>query len=291
VLVERWFVYVHDLGTVGVGAANRQTDIPLHLETDAGFVLRGRSFAVLQESESERGAGVSFSAVRSLATRFTGPDYNYRAKDLIPASFEPHPLATDGPFPYPVYPDIFYPAGSTINIDIQNNGASAAHFYALYHGVKLYGDGELAYTYPSACRMLDFSYTIPVPGLTVSESRTDQMKFIQHDADYVIRGAYVCAAQQPGQSTQGTFTNLFVTVKDHFQRAYSNAPVPINSIFDSASSVDPFRNAVPGLVVPEIYLPAKDWINMDFVRVDGAITGAHTVDLQVIFRGSKVYRA
>ncbi len=284
-MVERWFVYIHDLGTLGTGAQNRLTDIPLRIDTDAPFVLRGRSFAVLQTNT------VSFSAVRSLATRFTGPDYNYKAKDLIPASFDPAPLATNGPLPGSVYPDVFYPAGATINLDIQNNGADAAHFYALYHGVKLYGDAEPAYTYPAVCRVEDFRYTLNVPALTVSESRANQIKIIQHDADYVIRAAYCCATQQPGQETQGTFTNLFVTVSDHYMRPFSNLPVPVNSIFGSASVVAPFRNAVPGLIVPEWYLLANDWLNMDFVRIDGAITGAHTVDVQVGFVGSKVYRA
>jgi multisubunit Na+/H+ antiporter MnhC subunit len=174
--------------------------------------LRARSFAVLQTN------AVSFSAVQSVSSRFRDPNYGYRAVDLVPASFDPSPLATDGPLPYPVYPNLIYPPGSSINTDFQNNGEVAAHFYILYHGVKLFGQAEQAYTYPAACRMMDFTYTLSIPSLAVGETRTDNIKTIRQDADFALDSAYVCTKQQPGQAAQGNFTNLFVQVLDHLHR-------------------------------------------------------------------------
>ena len=286
-MVERWQVYVHDLGTVATGAAGRLTDVPLQLDMDAAFVLRARSFAVLQTTGE---TAVSFSAVQSVSSRFRDPNYGYRSVDLIPSSFDPSPLATDGPVPYPVYPNLIYPPGSSINTDFQNNGAHAAHFYIVYHGVKLFGTAEQAYTYPPACRMMDFSYTLSIPNLAVGETRTDNIKTIRQDADFALGAAYVCTKQQPGQAAQGSFTNLFVKVLDHHRREFSNDWVPCNSIFGNAAVVSPFRNAIPGLIVPEWYIPANDWFELQFKRVDAAISGAHTVDLQCVFRGRKVYR-
>lgn len=284
-MVERWFVYVHDLGVVSPGAANRLVDVPFQLQMDAPFVLRARSFAVLQTDT------VNFSAVQTVSSRFRDANYGYRADDLIPSAFDPSPLATDGPVPYPVCPGLEYPPGSSINTDFQNNGSAAAHFYILYHGVKRFGDAEQVYSYPAACRMLDFSYVLPVTGLLVGETRQNAIKTIRQDADYALRGGYLTTTQVVGQEIQGHFTNLFVKVYDHHLRSFSNDWVPANSIFGNAQVLTPFRNAIPGLVAPEWYLPANDWLVMDFKRVDAAITGAHTVDIAVQFRGSKVYRA
>ena len=284
-MVERWFTYVHDLGTVATGQGNRLTDVPLQLDMDAPFILRGRSFAVLKTNT------VTFaSAVQNVSSRFRGPNYDYRSTDLVPSSFDPSPLATEGPYAYPVYPELIYPPGSSLNTDFQNNGGASAHFYILYHGVKLFGPGEQTYTYPGSCSMMDFSYVKAVDALGVSEERKNNLKFIRQDADFAWSGAYVAAKQQPGQAAQGTFTNLFVKVLDHHMRAYSNAYVPVNAIFGNAQANVPFRNGTPGLLTPEIYLPANGWLQFDFQRQDGAITGAHSVDIQVVMRGRKVMR-
>lgn len=279
---ERWQVYVHNIGSVAAG--DTITGIPFQTDLDAPFILRGRTFTIGNPT------GVLPNAI--FTSRFADSVGNYRSTELIPSNFD----TGVGPAPQPVYPQIFYPAGSQITTDVSNVGTQPGNLTVLYFGVKLWGDDAAWPTYPDKCSQFDFSYTLYVPNVTPTFSQTNIIKAIAGDADYVIRGGYFGPTQQAGSAFPPQyFTNLTMVFKDFNQQAFMNAGVDVKWLFPGAVNglnTGQFNNAIPGLVVPEIYLRANQQFLIDIVRSDGAVTSpgvAVTQDCQLVLRGSKVY--
>jgi hypothetical protein len=208
----------------------------------------------------------------------------------------------------PVYPQIFYPAASTMTIDVLNAGAATLTNLTLYfRGVKLFLWGiNPSYTYPPKCAMLDFKYPIAAPStvnpygsvqnLGVTDQRLLQTWQNQPDSGFVVR------ALQAGPSYAPFGLEVFITLRDENRKAFSNAPVHFellcgpsggNYQTGAAGSIGAIGtgNSAPGILYPEIYVPPMHLLYYDIERDDGSFGGTATIpNFPITLIGSKVYQ-
>jgi hypothetical protein len=222
--------------------------------------------------------------------------------------------------PIPVYPQVVYPRGATLWVDIKNDGASALTNLTLYwRGVKLFAPGAVrSYQYPDT--MSGFPFTYPqgqyrdTDGLTlvrdvlVIQGPMRNTFKAQGDADFVIRAAL---AGQPFPIPAPIYLNdplpvneIFITLRDEDEKPYSNDAVHIDTMFgnsamwtaypwlSNAAHVAPVGGGPnsPGLFYPEIYVPKNHLFYFDISRDDSSYAGAVPFDLPVQFIGQKVFQ-
>jgi hypothetical protein len=226
--------------------------------------------------------------------------------------------------PYPtrgavIYPQYVYPTGSQIVVEIGNLGREPiTNARLMFFGSKLFRDGAFqSPTYPAKFSTLPFCYPTDVlqVGLATSPTapatRRDLQLRIFRDADFAYRYG-VCDPFTLGQdggpvppgvfgTTQPSYNELYVQVRDEARKAYSNEPIHINDWFpqglpptNSGTPLSPAGQdqqgvgpTFPGLVVPEIYIERDHSIYFDLYRFD--LTG-FPVDLHFRFQGAKVFQ-
>lgn len=297
-MVERHQDYQLTIPTLPVGGL---TNVPLQLDTDAPFALR-----------LVRSRNLVVDGVPQL-WRFQTPRRQYQSStfrtDYVFSSslgFLPGRGVT-------IYPQMIFPVGSSIVVDIQNTtGAPITNAKLLFRGSKLFRDGAIAApTYPARIAPLPFIYqtivqNVPLTGPPI----TDNQLRVKNDADFVFRYG-VCDAfhlsvdGQRGASPFGAippqFTDVFVTLKDESRKAYSNEPIHVNDLFGSGSpnsfgtptDNDPTVAWFPGLYTPEIYVPRDHSLYFDVFRNEGpGANGGNTpCDLWFRFCGMKAFTA
>lgn len=297
-MIERWQIYAVPLGVITPGAA--PVRVPFHLDNDAPFILRGRSIGVVETAIVN-----SPAYVRQLWTRFNTPAEYWNANDVVPSYVDMGPAGGAGA-PAPWYSEQPYPAGHILQTDVYNDGVAdgtnpvTATMY--YHGVKLYPDGVYAPTYPATCNPKAYAKTAPRfgdPALTLATvaNITDYEVRVSGDADYVFRGGMLGWTQVAGDADTVGFRNLTCVVKNRDRRAFMNAPCHVYHVFGipGAQGTPTTKNPIagsfmPGLFVPEIYVNKREYIYLDFTRADGGL-GLNSVNIQMVFSGSKVYPA
>jgi hypothetical protein len=280
-VIERHQDYITPLVTVPPGGV---LQVPLQLDTDAPFALR------LVRS---RGIGLN-------GWRFTNPrqayQSNYLRTDWI-VPVQPDTIA------YPsrgsvIYPEMVYAPGSTILYDIGNATDSPITGQLLFRGSKLYKDGSLwVPTYPERMSPFPAIYQVVVPSVGLTSTILNNQLQIKNDADFV----FMCGACDPFTLTPDAsadafqFSNVYVQLRDEQKKAYSNAPIHVNDLFGQGLPV-PFQTGsndddqvlfTPGLMTPEIYLPARHNFYFDVYRSD---TSGASVDLYFRFIGLKVFQ-
>lgn len=290
-MIERHQDYMIRIPSVPAGGI---TDFPLQLDTDAPFALR------LVKS---RNIGLS-------GWRFQTPRRQYQSSQLRTDLYS---VLNSGVFPsrgVVIYPQIIYPIGSQIVVDIGNNtGSPILNAILLFRGSKLFQDGAIAApTYPSKLAGLPFTYETVVPGVPVSGSPIfDNQLQVIHDADFVYR----CGLCDPftlvvdGQPTSFAsvttpqFSEVYVQLKDESRKFYSNIPIHVNDLF---GQITPFSTGAggndervdfhPGLITPEIYIPRDHSLYFDVYRNDDPTNPAVNmpVDLRFRFVGQKVFQ-
>ncbi len=308
---ERHHDYVlgpnQDSRLASVAAGATVSKVKLTLDPDAPFALRGR--AVRQKYSSTLTQG----GLAGIQTQWCGPGEDYRmstfparfaqASNFIPERLQMANFGQAGN-PGPVFPQIVYPANGVIQIDVFNAGASAVTNLTFYwRGVKLFPWGAVpAYTYPKKMASLSFSYPILVSQLGVSETRLNQVFTVKPDADFVIRAGQATAPFQTGD-TPRTLAEVAITLRDFNKKPYSNDFVPLDILFGAGSwpstipigpsttVIAPFGTgpSQPGLIYPEIYLPANHQLIYDLQRTDGASGANQAEDLFINLIGSKVF--
>jgi len=225
-----------------------------------------------------------------------------------------------------VRPWLPYPAQSVINVDVFNASTTTAltGLQLYFVGCKQFPPGQPFTTYPDKCSLLDFTQSHysrdPVTGqngvlgglLGVNDERLLVPINVPSDADFVLRsgqagidGTYYPATSYGSVTPVPFYSEVFVTLRDQKLKAYSNAPVHIDWLFGNslrAPGIDlnwagyPNQEAFlvgnfhPGLIVPEIYIPANEALYYDVHRNDSAYAGAVPINLNIAFRGSKVFR-
>ena len=283
-MIERHQDYQITIASVPVGGVVK---VPLKLDTDAPFALR------LVRS---RNIGLN-------GWRFEDPQGKYQSTQLRTDWITPVSPGV-GPFPSRgsiIYPEMIYPPGATIQIDIGNTGEGPiTNATLLFRGSKLFtGDTQWAPTYPPVMGILPSIYQVIVPQVGLTEMRLNQSLVIKNNADFVYR-AGVCdeftVAVSGGPTptpSQFQFTNLFVQLRDEQQKAYSNQPIHVNDLFGQGLPT-PFGSGsnddqvlfTPGLITPEIYIPRRHSLYFDVIRND--VSGV-PVDLYFRFIGMGVF--
>jgi hypothetical protein len=282
-MIERHQDYILPLPPIPVGGL---TDLPLKLDSDAPFLLR------LVRS---RGIGLS-------GWRFQTPNRAWQSSqlrtDLIPqapGALLPNPQPSRGSI---IYPQMLYPIGATIVIEIGNTtNATITGAFLLFRGSKLFPDGAVASaTYPAKLSALPDTYPVDVTVPAVGIVRDNQLK-IKSDADFVYRFGVAdpfTLGVDGGAYNPFTFTNCFVRLRDEYYKGFSNDWVHINDLFGQGQP-SPFQTStspdddvlfLPGLLTPEIYIPRDHSIYFDVMRND---VGSGPINLKFRFQGAKVF--
>lgn len=180
----------------------------------------------------------------------------------------------------------------------------------LFRGSKLFRDGAISEAaYPARFAPFPGMLNVPVVGLAASGSASlfgvaaaqslgNQLS-IGNDADFVVQYAAcdpftVLVDGGPVSAGSGTFTNVYVQMRDESGKTYSNVPIHVNDLMgqgipspSGAGAQDDSILFFPGLFTPEIYIPRRHVLYFDVYRFDDPSAGP--VDLQFRFAGTKVF--
>lgn len=289
-MIERHQDYILTVPSVPVGGIQQ---VPLQLDTDAPFALR------LVRSRNIEATNTSVIN----GWRFTNPRQAYQSSALRTEQIVP---VIPGNALYPsrgavIWEEMVYPPGAVILVDIGNQtGSPLTNAQLLFRGSKLYKDGSLwVPTYPERMSPFPAVYQVVVPNVGLTSTILNNQLQVKHDADFVYRcgacDAFTLNANPEASAFQ--FTNVYVQLRDEQKKAYSNAPIHVNDLFGQGlptplqTLTPPYNDDqvlfTPGLVTPEIYLPARHNFYFDVYRND---TSGATVDLYFRFIGMKVFQ-
>lgn len=292
----RHYDYKLVIGTLAAGKS--RTAVPLNLETDSSFILRGR---MVHYRSSVAQLPGQMTNLANYWDRYTGPDLEYLSQSVTRFSYECPTMGQMGS-PLPVRPPVIYPPGGVILVDVYNSGAvDLPGLTLIFRGQKIFQPGVLhGATYPERMQTIPYTYMSAALALGVSESRSNLIRNVLGDADFVVRslsiGSCNPTAGQPSQYYQ-----ILITLRDSDGRAYSNLPVHVDAAYGACGSLPaggsgadlPGNVAVgpwhPSLITPEIYVRRNDFLYYDLVRNDAFVGGLGNVDLQLAFNGAKVY--
>lgn len=302
-LQQRHFDYVigpnQDSRLASVAAGATLESINLALDTDAPFVLRQRAVRiayVVANPPTQQG-------LQFLKMKYTGPMNDFKQQKEVNVASEMAYFGQVGAFK-PEYPNVQYPAGGVLTVQLANTGASAlTNVYLFFRGVKLYPWGTVpAYSYPKNFKGLgNFSYPQAVTALDVTEYRDNQIFTVKPDADFVLRGGQATAPFNVGGTRQ--FSEVFMMLRDWNNKPYSNDFIPLDILFGSGgwpasypigptpTYITPF-GAGPGLMglfYPEIYVPANHQLTYVLKRSDGVSGTNQAESFTINLIGQKVY--
>jgi hypothetical protein len=297
--------YLLQVGTLIPGQIVTAT---LALDTDAGFVLRGRALHVTPSAEFP-----NQTLLANYFDRFSGPDSEYNAQQPLRFQNENRDFGQFAQF-LPVRQPIFYPPGGVIEVQCVNRGAvNMTGVEVYFRGSKMYRPGIL----PCAVMPQGKVSTLPfilsklnAQVLVQSMALNNQVQ-AQSDSDFILRAINAGSwglADQSGGNNQPQYFDLYIQLKDELGKVYSNLPVHLDTCFGSLGSIlspmtflpqpvpgryGPYH---PGLLLPEIYLAANHVLYYDLYRNDGPLAGIYApgtlqpADVRLAFHGMKVFR-
>jgi hypothetical protein len=283
--IERHHDYVLSVGTVAASQIINPSILTLDL--DAPFVLRSRAAHMTYD------AVLGQELLQNLLTKYTDKDQGWLQQDYIPLGVEMRAWGLGGS-PAPVVPAVYYPQAGTIFTAIQNMSATTpipgVELY--FRGVKRFAPGSRP-TYPAKCSLLPYTYHMMIRNVPVNGGLNLNNLTIAGDADFAIQGIQFSWPQIPAVTPQ----NVWLTLRDDKQKAYSNAPVALDVIAGSTlipnhagiNNSDQIGAWHPALIFPEIYLPASGFMYVDVLRNDAAVVNAAAQHLALDFIGVKVF--
>jgi Putative Ig domain len=301
-VTERHQDYTLIIPTIPPGESAIQ--IPLQLDLDAPFLLRGRGIRVTPPSTSR-----TQSQILTTRFRYTNAAGDYLAQQAVNTPQDFWGAYGQGGNYRPVWPQQPYPPGGVISVDVYNDGAATMNnVQVIFRGVKLFRKGSIsAPTYPSPCLAREFTYQTgkgsPTDGqivLTTTETLRQLPLTILADADFVLRagqaGCWTSSGDDGGTYSDFGYTELYVQLFDSDLKPYSNIPIHIDWLLGNAgtglASFTALGSAAPGVLFPEIYLPKSTEMYFDLIRNDAAyvaITDALPVRLSMAWIGSKIF--
>ncbi len=314
--VERFQIYVLNVGNLAAGAI-ATPDLPLPLDSDAPFVLRGRG------GRCQNDPRFSQAGMDSLLVQFRDASNNYVTDYPVPWYLE-CPTGGYGGQWKPTYPELVYPPQGQLLTTVKNTGPNAVdltNVQLYYVGTKRYPPSTPWLSYPPKCSVKDYVYSywsksqvnpsLPFQNalLAPTASLREIPISIQTDADFVLRSMQ--AGIYGSQPNPYFYMELFMLLMDWEKKPYMNAPVHIDwlcgggskpavatqgntylpnnteSIFQSlpglTSGIIPGQTPLsgnwhPGLVYPEIYTPANQNFYFSLFRNDAGYAAAYAPD-------------
>ena len=295
---ERQQDYVLEVATLTAGGP--PVTVPLVLDLDAPFVLRSK--AVLPKPVTVGILHQAHYALSNLLMSYTGPNDSYVSTARVPVGLESAYYGSMGN-PVPVFPQMVYPAGGVIHVELENQGAlDITDLRVVFRGVKLLPWGvDAAYTYPAQNGgIVPYSYRLTFKALGGTEIRRNVPFIVNADGDFVWRS---------GQA--GTYLwngiDVHLVIRDSEGKAYSNHGVPVNVLFGTQTITGGYLGRLtapmfacgttypgvpgfmcgasnPGLLYPEIYIPRNQAMYFDISRKDGGAA----IDFPLVLTGAKV---
>lgn len=296
--IKRWFIYVTPLGQTLPGNSGI-IDVVLQTNLDAPFVLKARA---IRQQFRPSGAG----SLSNVQIEVADADNKFIQNDLCPFFLETTYggalTPSFGQFPNGVYnpTPIVYPAGSTIWAKVQNLDTNPINnFQMFYLGYQMFRCGQVPdLTYPPKAELNRYAYVLgtfanPVTLPAQMSAPLANVKMnINSDADFVARTLRAFYPTNPGSGATYP-SEVFVRLRDWNEKAFSNDLVHQSVFFGLASLVNGLPIARPGLLTPEVWMPANQYIYMDFLRQDGYLVGfgdtVQSENITISFGGSKVY--
>jgi hypothetical protein len=266
---ERFHIFTLPIATIPAGETVQ--GIVGRLDFDGPYVVR--SWSAFRAN-----GGVALGDDKVLV-RVQGPSGAYLHTDFTPLS-RVAPGSTSSQWT-PVYPELVYPAGGAVIVDVQNSlGVPLTGLVLMARGVKLFPDSmEIpgASAYPE--RFASTPFDLPRwHSLAVTGQLSSVALNAPPDAAVVIRSISIQNSSRT-TATPAAFTNLFIRLRDANYKAYSNDWVRYQYLCDS----DPSE---PRAIFPQIYLPPSGVMYYDLLRADAPGAAA---DFCMTFKGSKVF--
>ena len=167
-------------------------------------------------------------------------------------------------------------------------------------GVNLYPWGTLKTSnYPAEFRAIPWVQPFVATALNAPDLRTNLPYRAKADGDFVIRAGQAGQVGFMGGADGGFVpgvlaptTEISVVIKDYDGHAYMNDFIDINvlfgmSIFQATGFGFGTGPGNPGLIYPEIYLPANQLLLIDVQQSAAGLAG---VDLILNFMGAKIFK-
>lgn len=296
-MIERFQIYQLSIPSLPAGGLEQ---IPLQLDSDAPFALRLVKSRNLGES--------GFPAV---GWRFRTPRDQYQSPDYRIDWWSDGQGDTNPGRGVVIYPQLIYPANSSILVDVQNQtGAALPNVRLMFKGSKLFPDGSRPLkTYPRRFSMLPYQYPVTVAGIPVTGNSTvvpglncsatlNNILDISSDSDFVYRygvcDPFALAIDGGVNPPPQNYTEVYIQLRDEARKPYSNEPIHINEWFGqqqpSGNNVEDLPvDFFPGLMTPEIYLLKEEALYIDIYRDDSAFVNQFPVQLNFRFGGCKVF--
>lgn len=302
-MIERHHDYILTIPSLAAG--KNMLNVPLPLDNDAPFLVRGRGLHISPPAATRTQADV-----RLCRFRYRNAAGEYLAQHPIqtPADFW-NCFGQNGLY-RAVRAQQPYPPGGSILVDFYNDSPDTlTNLQVIFRGVKLFRDGAVpAHAYPNPCKAMDFTYQCgkgtPTDGPLVLATTSQLYQIplqIQGDADFVLRGGFAgnwSSSGVGGLYSPFGYTELYIQLFDKQLKPYSNVPIHIDWLLGNAGGSNnagnflALGNAAPGLIVPEIYIPKNSCIYFSLQRSDAAyvgVTDALPVRVMIAWVGSKIY--
>lgn len=265
---ERFCIY--SLRVPAVPAGKTLFSFGGQVDSDAPFAARSWS-AVNANNGAVSGDDL-------VLARLKGPDGMYLQNNLVPLS-RLIPASTAYQWT-PVYPELVYPAGGFVSLDVQNlQGAPLTGLVFLVRGVKLYPD---SYVLPGASAYPErfSSYPFDLARWHTLAAGADLFNVplnTPSDAAVVIRSVSIQVSSKLTPYAD-EYLDLSCILRDSDHKAYMNDYVRVQYLFDS----DPSE---PRPIFPQIFLPPNSVMYYDLRRGDVPSPAA---SFCLTFKGAKV---
>ena len=238
---ERFQVYVLNVGNLAAGQST-DVDLPLLLDSDAPFVLKGRGGRCKNDPRYFQ------AGMNGLLVRYRDAVGNYASDAPVPWYLDVPGNGFGGAWA-PVYPEKIYPPQGMLLTTVSNTGPGAVNLtnvHLYYVGVKRFPASTPWETYPQKCSVKDYVYSywnlsptspqLPFQGALMGPSAQllNIPITIQTDADFVMRSAQAGVyglPNLPPDYTPNFYMELFVLLMDRWRKPYMNAPVHIDWLF------------------------------------------------------------
>jgi hypothetical protein len=280
--IDAPFCYVFPQGqgnffTLGAGVESRGNQESIY--SDANFVWRATQFAL------------NLSSGNTFQFQFADQAEKIYSNGYIDSS--QLGVTTAGLTPYPQFPEVEFPAGGGIYVNLLNPFGGSSIFQLIFKGCKRFYDLE------KACKMLPQRLYNPYaqPGLNGVNANSPDDDYVDVDTAYVYNSPIDFTGELVGQqltlSGDSDFALRAIEVSlatggsQTLLRFYNNQGYYLSDNYIDSSLYNSILSQ-PFVVFPEMLFAASSRIMIDLNNVN---TSGGTQTVTIVFRGVKRYRA